>query len=322
MKDERRALVTGASGQDGYYLTRFLVAQGRQVLGISRHPPIEGDVIAGDAGRHLTMDIADHQALRALLVNFAPHEIYHLAAYHRSSAAKVDLTEADEEQLYFRYNIEATRALLRSALEVVPKSRVFLAGSCHLFGEAEESPQTERTPVRPNSLYGITKANNLWLGRYYRKTLGLHCATGILYNHESPRRGPGFITGRIARTVGRIARGEELELVIGDMEAQVDWGFAGDFVEAMVRLLNVPTIEDLDDLIIASGALQRVRDFVEVAFAHVGLDWRPYVRQSAGIHRRVAKTVYHGDTTAIRRLGWQPRLTFHQMVRQMVDAVR
>jgi GDPmannose 4,6-dehydratase len=313
MAGERRALVTGASGQDGYYLTHFLAAQGKQVVGISRHAS------EASAGRHLVLDIADHQALRELLTDFAPDEIYHLAAYHRSSAGKVDLTEEEEERLYFRYNIEATRALLRAALAIVPQSRVFLAGSCHLFGDVEESPQTEQTPIRPNSLYGITKANNLWLGRYYRNTLGLRCATGILYNHESPRRGPSFVSALIARTAVRIARGDEHELVVGNLEAQVDWGFAGDYAEAMVHMMEAPVPEDL---IIASGALHRVRDLVEVAFAHVGLDWRLYTRESAGVHRPVAKGIYHGDITAIRRLGWSPRVPFEEMVHQMVDAAR
>jgi len=307
----RRALVTGASGQDGYYLTRCLVARGREVLGVSRNHPDQ------PASRHVTLDVASHEDLRALLADFAPDEIYHLAAYHRSSAADVRLTEAEEEQLYFRNNIEATRSLLRSARELLPHTRIFLAGSSHLFGDAEESPQSERTPIRPNNVYGITKATNLWLGRYYRSALGLFCATGILYNHESPRRGPSFVTGRIARAAARIARGQEEELVLGDLEAQVDWGFAGDYVEAMVRMLEASNPEDF---IIASGQLHRVRDFVEVAFGHLGLDWRKYVRQSTGIHRPVAKAVYHGDISAIRRLGWAPRMPFEEIVRQMVDA--
>jgi GDPmannose 4,6-dehydratase len=307
----RRALVTGASGQDGHYLTRHLVERGREVLGVSRRLPDD------PAGRHLALDITDHAGLRAVLADFAPDEIYHLAAYHRSSAARTDLSPADEQELYFRHNVDATRALLRSALELRPDCRVFLAGSCHLFGETDERPQNERTPIRPNSVYGITKASNLWLGRYYRQSLGLFCATGILYNHESPLRGPSFVTARIVRAAARIARGEKERLALGDLEAQVDWGFAGDYVQAMVAMLEASLA---DDFIIASGALHRVRDFVETAFAHLGLDWRQHVEQQDGVHRPVAKTVYHGDITAIgSRLGWQPRLPFEELVRQMVD---
>jgi len=310
----RRALITGASGQDGYYLTRCLAARGREVLGIDRLAPSDEEAAVG---RHQTIDIAAPEQVRAVLADFAPDEIYHLAGYHRSSAAQVSVSEAEEEAIYFRVNLEATRALLRATHELLPRSRVFLAGSSHMFGHAEESPQSEQTPIRPNSLYGITKASNLWLGRYYRETLGLYCAMGILYNHESPRRGPTFVTARIARAAVRIARGQEQELVLGDLEAQVDWGFAGDFAEAMVSMLEV---DQAQDFIIASGQLHRVRDFVEIAFAHVGLDWRRHVRQGARVHQPVARAVYHGDITAIRSIGWEPRLSFEDLVRQMVDA--
>ena len=281
------------------------------MLGISRKPARD------PVGQQVTLDITRGDEMRAVLADFAPDEIYHLAGYHRSSAAGVAVTEAEEERLYFHNNIEATRNLLRAAYELHPRSRVFLAGSCHVFGHAEEAPQNERTPLRPNSLYGISKATNLWLGRYYRETLGYFCATGILYNHESPRRGPTFVTARIARAAVRIARGQEQDLVIGNLEAQVDWGFAGDYVEAMVRMLEAPVP---GDFIVASGQLHRVRDFVEVAFEHLGLDWRKHVRPGTGVHQPVAAAVYHGDISAIRRLGWAPRMSFEGMVRQMVDA--
>ncbi|HET6151063.1 MAG TPA: GDP-mannose 4,6-dehydratase [Polyangia bacterium] len=314
MANGRRALITGASGQDGYYLTRCLAARGREVLGIDRLAPPDEEGV----GRHLTIDITAPGEVRAVLADFAPDEIYHLAGYHRSSAAQVSVSEAEEEGTYYRVNIEATRSLLRATHELLPRSRVFLAGSSHIFGHAEESPQNEKTPIQPNSLYGITKANNLWLGRYYRETLGLHCAMGILYNHESPRRGPTFVTARIARAAARIARGQEQEeLVLGDLEAQVDWGFAGDVAEAMVSMLEADRAQDF---IIASGQLHRVRDFVEIAFAHVGLDWRRHVRQGAGVHLPVARAVYHGDITAIRGIGWAPRVSFEELVHQMVDA--
>jgi GDPmannose 4,6-dehydratase len=306
----RRALVTGASGQDGHYLGQHLLAAGREVLGISRRSP------ARPFGRHVVTDVTQHDEVRALLRTFRPDEIYHLAAYHRSSAVVTEITEDEEEELYFRHNLEATRALLRAAHQEVPGARVFLAGSCHVFGEAEESPQTERTPIRPNSLYGITKAHNLWLGRHYREKMGLHCVTGILYNHESPLRGPTFVTGRIARAAAAIARREADELVLGDLGAEVDWGFAGDYARAMIRMLEVPAP---GDTIIASGALHRVRDFVEVAFSHVGLDWRRHVREQPDVRRPVARATYCGDVTAIRDLGWSPQVTFEDMVRQMVE---
>ncbi|MDX2053227.1 MAG: GDP-mannose 4,6-dehydratase [Polyangiaceae bacterium] len=309
----RRALITGVSGQDGYYLARHLLDRGREVLGVSRGRP------SHPAGTHRVLDISEHAKLRELISEFAPDEIYHLAAYHRSSAAGVSLSEKEEEELYFRNNIESTRALLRATLELRPRCRIFLAGSCHLFGNAQVSPQSETTPIRPNSLYGITKANNFWLGQYYRQSLGMFCATGILYNHESPLRGPTFVTTKIASAAARIAAGLEEELVLGDLDAQVDWGFAGDYVEAMVHMLEG---DEPEDLIIGSGELHRVRDFAELAFAHVGLDWRLHVRQADGLHHPVARTVYFGDTTRIRKRGWAPRVPFPELVRQMVDAHR
>jgi GDPmannose 4,6-dehydratase len=318
----RRALITGASGQDGHYLARHLIEQGKDVLGVSRRLPTDA------VGRNVVLDLCRHEDLRALLVEFAPDEVYHLAAYNRSSAAVAGVAAgstspvaapggAAEEDLYFASNVEATRALLRMCKELLPGCRVFLASSCHIFGDTEEFPQTERTPIRPNSVYGITKATSLWLGRYFRESLGLFCATGILYNHESPQRGPSFVTGRIARGVAQIVRGEASALALGDLQARVDWGYAGDYVRAMALMLEA---EQPQDLIIGSGALHRVGDFVELAFAHVGLDWQKYVHESATVHRPVAKAVYHGDISAIRRLGWQPKLPFEELVRQMVDA--
>ena len=324
MAGPRRALITGASGQDGHYLARHLIEQGKEVLGVSRRLPRE------PVGRNVILDLGQHAELRALLAEFAPDELYHLAAHNRSSAAvagrgapdgsgsaAVSSEAAREEDLYFFNNVEATRALLRTCVELLPRCRVFLAGSCHVFGDTQEFPQTERTPVRPNSVYGITKATSLWLGRYFRENLGLFCATGILYNHESPLRSPSFVTGRIARGVAQIVRGETNVLVLGDLQARVDWGYAGDYVRAMALLLEA---EQPQDFIIGSGALHRVGDFVAIAFAHVGLDWQKYVRESPAVHRPVAQAVYHGDISAIRRLGWQPELPFEDLVRQMVDA--
>jgi GDPmannose 4,6-dehydratase len=307
----RRALVTGASGQDGHYLTRHLVDQGREVMGISLGLPTQ------PVGQHVDLDITRHHELKSLVKQFSPHEIYHLAAYHRSSAADVELSPTEEEELYFRHNVEATRHLLGAAADLPTSCRVFLAGSSHLFGDATECPQTEATPIRPNTVYGLTKAIGLWLGRHYREKRGLFCVTGILYNHESPLRNSSFITARIARTVAQIIRGEASELVIGDLDAQVDWGFAGDYVRAMVLMLEA---SEPQDCIIASGELHRIRDFVELAFGMVGLEWQRYVRQSSNVHHPVSSAIYHGDVTVIRRLGWSPRVSFEELVRMMVAA--
>ncbi len=310
----RRALVTGASGQDGYYLTRHLKESGREVLGVSLDdPPWE------PVGRHLALDIGAGGEFAHLIREFSPDEIYHLAAYHRSSASRVPLAPIEEENAYFGINVEATRRLLGCAASLGHECRVFLAGSCHIFGDAEESPQTERTPIKPNSLYGLTKAMNLWLGRLYRERSELFVVTGILYNHESPLRGPSFVTGHIARTVAEIARGEAEQLVVGDLKAEVDWGFAGDYVRAMVLMLeNARPV----DAIIASGGLHRVLDFVRIACAHLGVDAARVMKEDRSAHRPVSRSVYHGDISTISALGWVPKVSFPELVRMMVDAHR
>jgi len=309
----RRALVTGASGQDGYYLTRHLRELGREVVGVSLDAPLE------PVGRHVCLDIGEGEELAHLVQDFCPDEIYHLAAYHRSSASGSELSAREEESAYFRINVEATRRLIGSALSLGRECRVFLAGSCHIFGDPEEAPQTERTHIKPNSLYGLTKAMNLWFGRLTRERSRLFVVTGILYNHESPLRGPSFVTGHIARKVAEIARGDAEQLVVGDLKAQVDWGFAGDYVRAMVVMLEA---ERPVDAIIASGRLHRVEDFVRIACAHVGIDAAQVVRQDPNLHRPVSRSVYHGDISLITTLGWAPRVTFPEMVRMMVDAHR
>jgi len=309
----KRALVTGASGQDGHYLTRHLAKLGREVLGVGLDAP--RDAVC----KNVVVDIANHEAMGMLVKDFAPDEVYHLAAYHRSSAAKVDISPSEEDELYFLYNVEATRHLLACAAALNNQCRVFLAGSSHLFGNTKDFPQTEETPIQPNSIYGITKAMNLWLGRYYREHRNLFCVTGILYNHESPLRGPTFVTGRIARAAAQISRGEISELVMGNLDAQVDWGFAGDYVRAMVLMLEADIPQDR---IIASGQLHRVRDFVQLAFDRVGLDYTRYVTENTGVHRPVATSVYWGDIKSIEAIGFRPTVTFEELVVMMVEAHR
>jgi GDPmannose 4,6-dehydratase len=306
----RRALVTGASGQDGYYLSRLLRERGTEVLAIDRA------AVSGDPEVRV-LDVTDRRAMRAVIEEFAPHEFYHLAAYHRSSAVAPELSDLDEEREYVRVNFLTTQDLLHALRELCPSCRLFLAGSCHMFGAVQSELQDEATPFVPNSAYGITKVASWHLAKMYRERGLLFCSMGILYNHESPRRGPGFVTTRIAQGVAEIVRKERDHLVVGNLAARVDWGFAGDYVEAMWRMLQH---DEADDFVVASGALHRVQDFIEIAFGHVGLDWRAYVREDAGVHRAVHAGVYHGDTAKIRaKLGWRPATSFEQLVRMMVD---
>jgi GDPmannose 4,6-dehydratase len=300
----KRALITGASGQDGHYLAALLLARGTEVIGVSRASGC---------------DITDGAALDALVEKVRPDECYHLAAHHRSSSAapENDRDALAAEPRYLDVNLTATQGLLAALARHSPRCRVFLAGSCHMFGQAAETPQNERTPFLPNSLYGITKVAALHLGRMYRQRHGLFCATGILYNHESPRRGPEFVTTRLARGAVEVARGRAPSVVVGGLEAQVDWGFAGDYVEAMWRMLQAPRA---DDYVIATGTLHSVREFAALAFARVGLDWRAHVHEAPDAHRPVAAAIYCGDITKIRaELGWSPTTSFAELVHRMVD---
>lgn len=307
---DRRALITGISGQDGTYLTQYLLGEGTAVSGCSRsgRGPVGAEVRA--------IDIADHSAVREFVRRVKPTECYHLATYHSSSASGTVRERADED-LAFLINVEATRNLMRVLREESPVCRLFLAGSCQMFGDVDQAPQDEQTPFRPNNLYAITKVTACELGRFYRKKGDLFCSTGILYNHESPLRGDNFVTTRIAREAIRILKGQAQELVVGNLSAKVDWGFAGDYVRAMCGALRVSSPEDY---VIATGELHAVRDFVAIAFGYLGLDWTHHVREDPNAYAPAARANYCGNASKARdNLGWAPRVRFEELVRMMVD---
>jgi GDPmannose 4,6-dehydratase len=307
------ALITGISGQDGTLLAELLHARGVEVVGVCRGA---GSPRSSAVARMVPLDLRDGAALRALVAEVRPDECYHLAAYHRSSTT-VD-APADEERAYLETNLYATHTLLDALRAHRPDCRVFLAGSCHMFGDPNETPQNEDTPFRPTSLYGITKVASAHLGHLYRAQHGLFCATGILYNHESPLRGPGFVTQRIVRGAVAIARGRARELTVGDPDARVDWGWAADYVDAMRLMLAADAPEDF---VIASGDLHSVREFATLAFARLGLDADQHLLQDPAAHRPVSRAQYFGDISRIRtRLGWSPSTPFAAWVSQLVDA--
>lgn len=308
----RRILITGAAGQDGTYVARLCAARGDHVVGLSRRRASDEAFSEAHA-----LDLTDGAAVRALVRDSTPDECYHFAAYHRSSHA-VDVDEADEERMYLETNVVALQGLLASLRTHSPECRVLLAGSCHMFGHVASSPQNEETPMRPNSAYGITKVAALHLGRLYRERHRLFCAMAILYNHESELRGPAFVTSRLAQAAVDVRGGRASDVTVGNLDAEVDWGFAGDYARAMSLMLSAPVP---NDYVVASGALHRVRDFARVAFARVGLDWQAHVRQDGSVHQPVASGVYHGDISRIRRdLGWSPTTSFEGLVHLMVDA--
>ena len=304
----RRALVTGAAGQDGSYLVESLLARGYEVVGVVL------DSSRGPAGAELVeADLVDPDALGRLLRAHRPHELYNLAApsfVPRSWEHPLETAQA---------GAVGVTALLEAVRTAGDEVRLFQASSSEIFGEPVESPQTESTPLAPLTPYGVAKAYGHFLVGSYRRRYGLHTSSAILYNHESPRRPESFLPAKVAHAVARIARGEERELVLGDLDAQRDWGYARDYVEAMQLMLQQ---DEPGDYVIATGELHSVRELVELAFAHAGLDWREHVRVDeslmrgqAGLHRLV------GDAAKARtQLGWSPTVTFAELVALLVDA--
>jgi GDPmannose 4,6-dehydratase len=298
------AVVTGSRGQDGSYLCAHLERLGYKSIGIDVDSPT---------------DLRDADAVGALLAAAQPREVYHLAAYHHSSQDKF----SDEPELYRRsHDIHglATLNLLDGIARRCPAARLFFAGSCHLFGTPAADVQNESTPFQAESIYTITKLGGLDLCRYYRHKKGVFASAGILYNHESPLRRSSFVSKKIVEAAVAIKQGRQKGLVLGDLDAEIDWGFAGDYVVAMHLILQ---LDGPDDFVIASGERHRVRDFVERAFRLVDLDWRDHVTVDGNLLRQHAHVRYFGDSTKLTKMtGWKPSTSFQDMVKLMVDAER
>lgn len=307
------ALIVGCRGQDGRYLTRHLEAGGCEVTGLARDGLYRGDRRCGAA-----IEIGDRRAVAALLGDLRPDEVYHLAAHHHSAEEEVgDQATLVEES--FRVHVAALYGLLEGIRETVPSCRLFYAASSLVFGEPAGSPQTERTPVAPVCVYGITKAAGLHLCRYYRRAHDLFCSAGILYTHDSPLRAPRFLSQRVVRTAVAIRRGEAEELVVGDLDARVDWGWAPDYVGAMQRVLS---LDAADDFIIASGRASRIADFIDAVFEALALAPDGYLREDpARLVRNPSTVPLVGDFTKLNRAtGWQPSCSVADMARRMVAA--
>ncbi|HET7571943.1 MAG TPA: GDP-mannose 4,6-dehydratase [Gaiellaceae bacterium] len=310
-----RALVTGIAGQDGSYLAELLLERGYEVAGVVRG---EGDARGNlaavrDRVRIFRADLLDRAALTAALREHRPQEVYNLASpsfVPRSWEHPVETAE---------FAAVGVTSLLEAVREVDPAIRIYQASSSEIFGDPRESPQDEATPLAPVTPYGVAKAYGHFIAGSYRRRYGLHVSCGILYNHESPRRPLEFVPSKVADGAARVSLGQAEQLVLGDLDAERDWGYARDYVEAMWLMLRQ---DEPDDYVVASGELHTVRELVEVAFAHVGLDWRDHVRSDPALVRGAAEL--HrlvGDPSRAReRLGWTPRVGFEQLVRLLVDA--
>jgi GDPmannose 4,6-dehydratase len=311
----KRALITGITGQDGSYLAEFLLAQGYEVYGMVRRASTEHferiEPIR-DRIQLVQADLLDPTSLITLLQDIRPQEVYNLAAqsFVPTSWAQPVLTAEFDA-------VGVTRVL--EAIRLVDKSiRFYQASSSEMFGKVREVPQTELTPFHPRSPYGVAKVYGHYITVNYRESYGLYACSGILFNHEGPRRGLEFVTRKVSDGVARIKLGLATELKLGNLEARRDWGFAGDYVRAMWMMLQQP---GPDDYVVATGVSHSVRDLVEVAFRHVGLDWRDHVEEDPALIRPAEVDLLVGDATKARTiLGWEPQVSFEQLVATMVDA--
>lgn len=315
----RKALITGITGQAGSYLAEHLIELGYEVHGIVRRVALE------DPGRrigriiHLQDKVVLHPAslesypsIFHVVSQYEFDECYHLAA---QSFVAESFTDGFSTM---NTNINGTHYMLAALRELRPKCRFYFAGSSEMFGKVKETPQNENTPFHPRSPYGISKVAGFDLTRNYREAYGMYCVGGILFNHESPRRGFEFVTRKITSTVAQIKSGLASELRLGNLDAKRDWGHAADYVRAMHLMLQQP---EPDDYVIATGATHSVREFCELAFSQAGLDFQEYVRTDEKFYRPAEVDLLVGDSSKARKaLGWKPRYSFRELVREMVEA--
>jgi GDPmannose 4,6-dehydratase len=314
----KRALITGITGQDGSYLAELLLAKGYEVHGVVRRVALEDPEHRLSRIQHIARQVHLHAgslesyaSIHQVIEKARPEECFHLAAQSFVSYS------FDDEFSTLNANINGTHFLLAALKNLVRDCRFYFAGSSEMFGSAEEVPQNERTRFHPRSTYGISKVAGFELTRNYREAYSMHCSNGILFNHESPRRGFEFVTRKITSGVARIRAGKANELRLGNLDAKRDWGHAREYVEAMWLMLQQP---EPDDYVVATGETHSVREFAELAFARAGLDYSDYVKPDPELYRPAEVNVLMGDASKARKtLGWKHRVGFEQLVREMVD---
>ena len=315
MAERRRALITGITGQDGSYLAELLLAKGYEVFGVVRRTSHHGlariDHIA-DRITLLPADLLDQHSLTVALQQTKPHEVYNLAAqsYVPTSWSQPVLTG--------EFTALGVTRMLEAIRLVHPTARFYQASSSEMFGKVTETPQRETTPFYPRSPYGVAKAYGHWITVNYRESYNIYAVSGILFNHESPRRGIEFVTRKVTDGVARIALGLASELRMGNLEARRDWGYAGDYVDAMWRMLQQ---DQPADYVIGTGQTHSVEDLVRVAFERVGLDWKKYVTVDPKFYRPAEVDLLLADPRKAKdELGWSPTVSFEGLVHMMVDA--
>ena len=312
---QRRALITGITGQDGSYLAEFLLEKGYHVVGMVRRASTESFERIAHLRDRIEIregDLLDQLSLITLLHHVDPHEVYNLAAQ--------SFVPTSWEQPILTSEVTALGATrLLEAIRVVDRSiKFYQASSSEMFGKVRETPQSELTPFHPRSPYGVAKTYAHYLTINYRESYGIFACSGILFNHESPRRGKQFVTRKVTDGVARIKAGRAKQLRLGNMDAKRDWGFAGDYVQAMWLMLQQ---SNADDYVVASGETHSVRELCQIAFSHVGLDWQEHVVVDPALVRPAEVDLLIGDASKARRvLGWAGKHSFRQLIEMMVDA--
>jgi GDPmannose 4,6-dehydratase len=309
------AIITGITGQDGSYLAELLLSKGYNVVGMARR----SSTVTFERIAHIQDDITvvqgdlhDQSSLVSVLEEYKPDEVYNLAAQ--------SFVPASWSQAVLTAEVTAVGVtrLLEAIHLVNPKIKFYQASSSEMFGKVLEVPQRETTPFYPRSPYGVAKVYGHWITVNYRESYNLFATSGILFNHESPRRGLEFVTRKITHAVAAIKLGQAEELRLGNLESQRDWGFAGDYVEAMWRMLQQP---EPDNFVIGTGETHSVKEFCEIAFGHVGLDYKDFVVQDQRFYRPAEVDLLISDPSKARKvLGWEPKIGFPQLVKMMVDA--
>ncbi|HEY3935176.1 MAG TPA: GDP-mannose 4,6-dehydratase [Gemmatimonadales bacterium] len=310
-----RALITGITGQDGSYLAEHLLTKGYEVFGVVRrtsHHSYERIEHLIPRVQIVAADLLDQHSLTTVLHDVQPQEVYNLAA---QSFVPTSFTQP---VLTGEFTALGVTRILEALRLVCPGARFYQASSSEMFGKVQQTPQRETTPFYPRSPYGVAKLYGHWITVNYRESYGLYAVSGILFNHESPRRGIEFVTRKVTDAVARIKLGLATELRMGNLEAKRDWGFAGDYVDAMWRMLQGPTPQDF---VVGTGTAHSVEDLVRIAFEHVGLDWRKYVVVDPKFYRPAEVDYLIADPSRIKgELGWTPVVSFEELVTMMVDA--
>ena len=314
----KTALITGITGQDGSYLSELLLEKGYKVHGLVRRASIEDPIHRLHRLKKILPDIELHPgslesypSLYDIVRKIAPDEIYHLGAQSFVSYS------FEDEFSTINTNLNGTHYMLSAVRQCAPDARFYFAGSSEMFGKVKEVPQTEETPFHPRSAYGISKVAGFHLTRNYREAYGLHTSSGILFNHESPRRGFEFVTRKITSHVAAIKKGKANQLHLGNLDAKRDWGHASDYIKAMWLMLQQ---EEGDDYVIATGVTHTVREFCETAFAHVGLDYQDFVLTDPKLFRPAEVAALQGDASKAKKiLGWTHKKSFEDLVVEMVE---